>query len=212
VIGGPPCKSHSSLAAIVRARYGDDAVAENLIPEFERCTAEANPKWFLMENTPRAPIPIIQGYAISSCILNNRYFGSPQNRRRRFSFGAFGDTPIDLLRYIEIVLFEHPRYEYAVLAGHQGAGAKFRFGGRRKDGSSSQHTPGTLAKLNRVQKRTVADNLELQGLPRDLLDHAPFTETGKREIIGNGVPLPMGRAIAKAIKAALEDGLNETRP
>lgn len=201
VIGGPPCKAHSSLSHIVRARYGDDAVAEDLIPEFERCVAEARPRWFLMENTPRAPLPRVVGYAVSACLLNNRSFGASQNRVRRFSFGVRGDTAVGLLRFVEIVALEDPRFEYAVLAGHRGAGASIRFSGKRKDGSFSERMPGTLAKLNRVQRRTVEDNLELQGLPRDYLDHAPFTATGKREVVGNGVPLPMGRAVARATRA-----------
>jgi DNA (cytosine-5)-methyltransferase 1 len=45
--------------------------------------------------------------------------------------------------------------------------------------------------------------LELQGLPPDFLEYAPFTVEGKRKAVGNGVPLPMGRAIARAVKAAL---------
>lgn len=43
----------------------------------------------------------------------------------------------------------------------------------------------------------------LQGLPLDFLADAPFTVEGKRKAIGNGVPLPMGRAIARAVKAAM---------
>jgi DNA (cytosine-5)-methyltransferase 1 len=203
VIGGPPCKCFSQLSHIVRARYGDAAVAENLIPEFERCIAEAQPQWFLMENTPRAPLPHVTGYAVSACILNNRSFGSPQNRVRRFSFGVLGDTPINLLRYIEIVAFEHPDFEYAVCAGHQGTVSTLKYSGSRKDGSLYKRTEGTLAKMNRAQTRTISDNLELQGLPRDLLNHAPFTQQGKFEIVGNGVPLPMGRAIAGAIREHL---------
>jgi len=45
--------------------------------------------------------------------------------------------------------------------------------------------------------------LELQGLPHDFLSDAPFTVEGKRKAVANGVPLPMGRAIARAVKAAL---------
>lgn len=45
--------------------------------------------------------------------------------------------------------------------------------------------------------------LELQGLPPDFLADAPFTVEGKRKAVANGVPLPMGRAIAKAVKVAL---------
>lgn len=200
IIGGPPCKAFSQLSHIVRARYGDAAVAENLIPEFERCIAEAQPQWFLMENTPRAPLPHVIGYAVSSCILNNRSFGGAQNRVRRFSFGLLGDTPVNLLRYVEIVTFENPHFEYAVCAAHQGSASSLKYSGRRKDGSAYKKTAGTLAKMNRALHRTISDNLELQGLPRNLLDHAPFTKNGKTEVVGNGVPLPMGRAIAAAIR------------
>lgn len=45
---------------------------------------------------------------------------------------------------------------------------------------------------------------ELQGLPRDFLSKAPFTQAGRLKAIANGVPLPMGRAIARAVKASLE--------
>jgi len=205
VIGGPPCKAFSSLAHIVRARYGDAAVAEDLIPEFERCVHEAQPRWFLMENTPRAPLPRVNGYAATSCILNNRSFGSPQNRVRRFSFGVRGDTPINLLHYIEIVALENPCVEYAVLAGHQGTGVTLNYSGRRKDGTPYTRSAGALAKMNRARQRTIGTNLELQGLPRNLLEHAPFTKQGKFEVVGNGVPMPLGRAIAKAVRAAIEE-------
>ena len=50
----------------------------------------------------------------------------------------------------------------------------------------------------------LAESIRLQGLPDGFLDKAPFTLEGKHRVIGNGVPLPMGRAIAKAVKAALE--------
>jgi hypothetical protein len=45
----------------------------------------------------------------------------------------------------------------------------------------------------------------LQGLPETFLDEAPFTMDGKRMVIGNGVPLQMGRPLARAIREALDD-------
>ena len=39
---------------------------------------------------------------------------------------------------------------------------------------------------------------ELQGLPDDF-ELSTFTVEGATKVVGNGVPLPMGRAIAKAI-------------
>lgn len=52
-------------------------------------------------------------------------------------------------------------------------------------------------------RRTVGEMLELQGLPPDWLDEAPFTMQAKRKLVGNAVPLPMARAIAKAVKEAI---------
>lgn len=66
--------------------------------------------------------------------------------------------------------------------------------------------------MNRAQHRTIYDNLELQGLPRDLLDHAPFTQNGKFEVVGNGVPLPMGKAIAGAICKHVLSSNNAMQP
>jgi site-specific DNA-cytosine methylase len=48
-----------------------------------------------------------------------------------------------------------------------------------------------------------AGKFTLQGLPADFLDGTPFTLEGKRIMVGNGVPLLMGRAVAKAVKRAL---------
>lgn len=42
VIGGPPCQAFSTLANLVRAK-GHEPRFGNLIPEFERCVAEAAP-------------------------------------------------------------------------------------------------------------------------------------------------------------------------
>jgi hypothetical protein len=49
IVGGPPCQIHSRLRFLnprAGQKHGD------LIPEFERVVAEAQPDWFLMENVP----------------------------------------------------------------------------------------------------------------------------------------------------------------
>lgn len=60
---------------------------------------------------------------------------------------------------------------------------------------------GSLASRGRARK--LGESLELQGLPADFFDNSPFTMKGKGEMLGNGVPLAMGRALANAVKAAL---------
>ncbi len=50
---------------------------------------------------------------------------------------------------------------------------------------------------------TLAEACRLQGLPENFLDEAPFTAAGKLKAVANGVPLPMGRALARAARTFL---------
>jgi DNA (cytosine-5)-methyltransferase 1 len=194
VIGGPPCQHWSALANIVRQRHGDAAVAPDLIPEFKRCVVEAQPAWFLMENVPQSPEIAVDGYAVRSVVLNNRWLGEKQNRVRRFSFGLLDEEAIDLWRYLEIEALEAHDWEYAVTAR-----GTFAPGARRR---------GDMPRPNGPSWTTVKSAIKEQGLPADFLarfiEEAPLTAAGAQRLIGNGVPLPMGRAIAKAVKAAIE--------
>lgn len=199
VIGGPPCQAFSRLVHMMRAK--GQTPKPNLIPEFERCVTEAAPDWFLMENVPAAPEPVVPGYIVRSKLVNNRWFGAEQNRERRFSFGTIDGHELDLSP--SLAMFEHPHWERAVVAtsGKEGAFAK----------SQKQLREEVAARLGRKEtvlpgnmpRRTIARCAELQGLPADFLAGAPFTQTGKYMVIGNGVALPMGRAVAAAVRRAM---------
>jgi DNA (cytosine-5)-methyltransferase 1 len=52
----------------------------------------------------------------------------------------------------------------------------------------------------RSKRRGFADFCELQGLPRDFLKDSELSQQVKYLIVGNGVPVPMARVIAGAIK------------
>jgi DNA (cytosine-5)-methyltransferase 1 len=189
VIGGPPCQAFSTMRHIVKAN--GHAPAQNLIPEYERCVSEARPAWLLMENVPDAPEPAIDEYGIISFLLNNRWVGGEQNRVRRFSFGLRGSV-CALAAYLDYEIFEPVAWAPAVAAS----------GGTKPGAPTDRKT-----KLKYMGWKTAAAltmSIRLQGLPADFLSKTPFTLDGKHRVIGNGVPLPMGRAIAKAVKAALE--------
>lgn len=193
VIGGPPCQAFSVLARIARAK-GLEPRFGNLIPEFERCVQEAQPTWFLMENVPQAPLPVVPGYIVRDLVLNNRWLGEEQMRTRRFSFGTRDGRRLS----VEVALFEAPIIEYAVMAS-RGACAGLNY-----DNNGKPRPRQTIEKRLATAQRSWARDCELQGLPPDFLSDAPFTCEGKHRMLGNGVPLPMGRAIAKAVRAALE--------
>lgn len=195
VIGGPPCKRWSPLANINRARYGEEALAPDLIPDFERCVAEAKPAWFVMENVRQAPVPRVDGYAVWDYVGNNRWFGGVQNRVRRFSFGTRDGRWLPVEEHV----FEPREFEPAVTSNSGGRRAvavhdeNGRVLGRQGD-----------ADWHRLKQRSIRELCELQGLEPNHLDEAPFTERAKREVVANGVPLPMGRAVARAVREATE--------
>ncbi|MDO8614338.1 MAG: DNA cytosine methyltransferase [Dehalococcoidia bacterium] len=191
VIGGDPCQAHSKLEGFCLSR--GCVPHEDLTPEYRRVVIEAQPRWYLRENVPGAPAPAVPGYEEGSVLLNARDFGCEQNRQRRFWFGVRGGGyPVDLWRYLEIEPLRPVVCERAVLAS----------GGRR---IAMLRTRAEMAR--NLPSRREADfhrALELQGLPSDFLSGAPFTKEGRYRAVGNGVPLPMGRGVARAVRLVLE--------
>lgn len=197
VIGGPPCKRFSPLANVVRAVHGEASVAPDLIPEFERIVGEAAPAWFVMENVERAPLPSVTGYIVRDEIINNRWVGGEQNRVRRFSFG----TRDGLRLRIETEALDPFEYKVAVTTNS---------GGRRKvlvrdDNGRVRGNQGS-ADHHRLEWRTLDAMAADQCVPADMMEllqeHGAFTSKALRTGIGNGVPLPMGRAVARAVSRA----------
>ena len=197
VIGGPPCQAFSRLARLVEAQ--GHKVAENRIPEYERVVNEAQPSWFLMENVEEAPEPSVNGYSVRSRVLNNRWLGEEQNRRRRFSFGVRTDVTsgdcyaLDFSR--EEVTLENPLKASAVCARGCGRATPVAVGGSGKRKSS-------IRAADRHTKESFKEACRLQGLPPDF-DLPPFTVEGKIRAVGNGVPIPMGRAVARCVRRSL---------
>lgn len=227
VIGGPPCQAFSALRHLVRAT-GKQPRHGNMIPEYERVVSEAAPSWFVMENVPPAPVPLVAGYAVEDFVLCPTWLGEAQKRKRRFSFGVLGDEPVDLRRFIEYAALELPDAAQAVTADGRavpvaiGGSGKIKastvisgngFGSgpafykqravRGKNDGNPQPWAISHGRASPTYRRSWAERCALQGLPPTFLEAAPFTSAGKDEVLGNGVPLPMGRAVAQAVKRAL---------
>lgn len=287
VIGGSPCQSFSALANLVRAK-GLEPRFGNLVPEFERVVAEAQPLWFLHENVPRAPIPRPAGYAVqpftvcNSSIEGEDGLGQEQERVRTFAFGVRGASSApNLLRWIPRAALRLPaasrfsviaepvnnsseakrRVRVPAVAYDDGPGTRQRprqsavladaretpvaIGGSGKpklrlppltgeNGTKyetprfrvppvcndhvDEHRPERLRqaaitgahqtsrrpKGGHGERRSLPEMLRLQGLPEDLLDDQPFTAKAARKMVANGVPMPLGLAVARAVRKALE--------
>lgn len=197
VIGGPPCQFASRLVHIVRANGYE--VAENLIPEFERCAHEAEPAWFLMENVPAAPEPFVVDYSIKSQIVRDHWTGGETARERRFSFGyRFSAHRFQ----IETLALHRPDPEHSALASGGGRPVPVAIGG---SGKLKRGAKSALKNYGYKTADAFVNHKRLQGLPSDF-DLPPFTVSAKVKAIGNGVPLTMGRAVAKAVRTALSIG------
>jgi DNA (cytosine-5)-methyltransferase 1 len=178
VIGGPPCPSHSRLRH--QSEASGNTIAEDLVPEFARVVTEAEPAWWLMENTPACPEPFTSSQRI---ILNNRWLGGVASRKRVIYS--------NLTLHVGGTALEPFDWEHAVTSHAKPVPVALAPSGKRKPGAD-------------LPPRTLGDVLELQGLPPDWLDHQPWTVQAKRKMVGNGVPIPMARALARAVRKALD--------
>ncbi len=168
--------------AFSRVCRGNTPTQGNLIPEFVRVVAESQPVFWVMENVPAAPGPHA---AVWSAVLDAWEFGASQHRRRRFSSNLVLDpVPVPDDRRCPDPLPCVTAYE------HRGCD-------RRKAGRA----------LGR--RMTLPEVNEAMGLPADFSTPCLKVEFAY-QVRGNGVPLPMGRAIAEAVRVAL--GTAGSRP
>jgi DNA (cytosine-5)-methyltransferase 1 len=228
VIGGPPCQAFSALRHLIR-HTGHEPRFGNLIPEYERVIFEAQPEWFLMEEVLDAPIPHVEGYVTKDMIVRDKWVGGVQPRPRRFSFGTRDGRELD----IEWAALMRPELlERSIAADSRDVAVKIggsgkvkrthgkggvlshgsrsilssgpgSHGGGRGEGFPGGKLPGSGASMQ------IEDACEAMGLPRDFTKEMPFTMQGKRSVIGNGVPMAMGRAVAEAVRRATKKGADD---
>lgn len=200
VIGGPPCQLFSIMKRL-NPRAGEKH--GNLIPEFERVVREARPRWFIMENVPGAPAPGVDEYGVQRREVRDVWVGGLTNRLRAFHFGWHRDEPLAAHFSIPGVALHSTQPEPAVLAGGGGRRIPVALGGTGKRKKTLDDGRVVRCGPHNGKRAPFADLLRCQGLPDDFLADAPFTLSGKVHALGNGVPLPMGRAVAQAVKRAL---------
>lgn len=163
--------------------------AANLIPEFERCIREAAPEWFVMENVVKAPPPAVPGYHVRDAVVRDHWCGGHTMRKRRFSFGSAGDPQG---WQVETLALHLPDPEVAITSC------------ARKGHVWAPDVEGGRYVLNRGPRLPIGEMARRQGLPEGFFGKdCPFTTEAQRKMLGNGVPLAMGRAVAAAVLRAI---------
>jgi DNA (cytosine-5)-methyltransferase 1 len=192
VIGGPPCQVHSELRFLnLRAGSG----VGDLVPEFCRVVAESRPAWWVMENVPTATRPVVAGYDVERILVQaldvpgpKPFVGAEARRRRAFWAGFRRGSGLPRTRFfVERAAVRVPKTEVksAVLAGHGPA-----IGQRR----------------NGITTLPLTEAARLQGLPEGMIAELPYRAEALRRLIGNGVPIPLARAVARGVIRCLTGG------
>jgi DNA (cytosine-5)-methyltransferase 1 len=233
VIGGPPCQAFSRLAVMIahngyEPRFGnlipefERCVAEVAPEWFLMENVVAAPQ-------PSLDRYVVERYVLNNRWFEaGEGIGAEQHRERAISFGTRDGRGL----IFDVALFEHQaiatgvtssdgggvmRGRHSVLSDTRPVPVKMAPGGKLKGtfavtarhagrpprvaGSVTAGHGGNPSKA--IYVYSLEDACELQGLPRDFTEHMPFRKDAKLKAVANGVPLPMGRAIARAVKRAM---------
>lgn len=150
----------------------------DLTNEFERVVLECKPDWWIMENVRLAPIPNLR--PIYSSMLNSHWFGSKQSRNRRIS----SNLPLKFKLTKECERYLNPcpcvtATEYKGCASDKRRASRF-FG----------------------RKMTLEEVALYMDLDQSFY-LSSLTIEANYKVLGNGVPLKLGIAIATAVKEYL---------
>ena len=175
VIGGPPCQAFSKASAIIGPNKDD------LIPEFVRCAIEADPAWVVMENVRQAaghPAVPKDWHPVK---LRDWDCGGETARVRFFwcwPFYMLEPSPRP----------GQPAYSVMATTWKRGSSQYVRDKG---------FLPGNLSveEYGRLQGATA--------VARRLMEHRS-SKAFAVTVLGNGVPLSMGKEVARAVKRAIQ--------
>jgi DNA (cytosine-5)-methyltransferase 1 len=231
IMGGPPCQDFSSAGKrdVTQGRA-------DLTYHFANIVCSIKPKWFVMENVEQIKKSHIltdvvnqfenTGYGLSSVILDASYCGVPQARTRFFLIGHLGDSHNQLVEIFKKNLLKKPMTIRDYLGKALGLEVYYRHPrnyNRRGVYSIDEPSP-TVRGVNRpvpkgyklhgcdpknvilsdVRPLTTIERSYIQTFPKSF--KFPGNKTNLEQIIGNAVPVNLGKFVANTIKEYCEKG------
>ena len=229
IIGGPPCQDFSS------AGKRDETLGRaDLTISYARIISEVKPEWFLMENVERIrksrvlqeAISLFRrsNYGLSSAVLDASYCGVPQTRKRFILIGhlhsedGFLDeyvtrnkstNPMTIFDYMGEELdfnyyYRHPR-SYArrgIFSVHEpsptirGVNRPLPKGYKKHDGDRCEPS-------DNIRPLTTLERSYIQTFPKSFKWFG--SKTCLEQMIGNAVPVNLGKYIAECVLQYIED-------
>lgn len=227
IIGGPPCQDFSSAGSRVEGSRAD------LTEKYAEIVCHFMPPFFVMENVARAERAAAYnraldnmhtaGYTIVKKVLNAALCGVPQTRKRLIAFGSLdpaisekvlaywnneaSDKPMTVRDWFGDRLgidhyYRHPRsYQRRGVFSIDEPSPTIRGVNRPIPDGYPGHV-GDSAPVINVRPLTTMERAEIQTFPQGF--NWVGSRTNVEQMIGNAVPVRLGKFIAESIATGLE--------
>lgn len=228
IIGGPPCQDFSSAG-----KRDEDNGRGDLTVCYSEIIGRVHPRWFVMENVERIlkteklqrakAIFKESGYGLSQMVLDASLCNVPQKRKRFILIGALGENDGFMDEILVKNLSERPMTVYDYLGDSLGVEFYYRHPrSYARRGIFSIHEPSpTIRGVNRpvpqgyqikhndpvksvenVRPLTSVERSYIQTFPKTFRFEGTKTEI--EQMVGNAVPVNLGRYVASAIRQYLD--------
>ena len=233
IIGGPPCQDFSSAG-----KRNETLGRANLTLSYAKILSEVRPKWFLMENVGlirksrvlQEAVSSLKAsnYGLSSTVLDASYCGVPQSRKRFILVGQLNSADGFLEKYLARNQSSRPMTVFDYMGDKLDIEYYYRHPrSYARRGIFSVHEPSpTIRGVNRPLPKGYkkhdgdlcepSDNIRpLTTLERSYVQTFPEsfkwfgTKTSIEQMIGNAVPVNLGKYIAECILQYIEASKND---
>ena len=223
IIGGPPCQDFSSAG-----KRNEDNGRGDLTVSYANIISKSRPQWFVMENVARIlktqkfvearDVLKKAGYGLTYTVLDACKCGVPQKRKRFVMIGKLGakddfimddlianisDKEMSVADYfgdsLEIkYYYRHPRsYVRRGIFSVDEPSPTIRGVNRPMPSGYELHAGDPTDSLEGVRPLTTKERSMIQTFPPEFIFEG--TKTDQEQMIGNAVPVNLGKFIATAI-------------
>lgn len=227
IIGGPPCQDFSSAG-----KRDENNGRGDLTVDYAQIIEKVRPEWFVMENVDRIlkttklkeAISIYKscGYGLTKIVLNASRCGVPQRRKRFIMIGHLGDQDDFMLNLLqerqadkEMTIrdymgneldidyyYRHPRsYARRGIFSVDEPSPTIRGVNRPMPAGYTLHHNDPVNSLEGIRPLTSLERSMIQTFPKNFKFLG--TKTNLEQMIGNAVPVNLGKFVADSINSYL---------